>query len=163
MGRGRVVIVAVKLSLLVAGLWVLFRPESPAPNAAFHEGQLLARAFGGTLLLLAAGPFRGPVRGVAEKSEEALSGNRSPLSCPESQSQTGTLPSPLSVAAIAFSSCTSRSTANSGTCLPGRAEPGEDLAAAACRETLEEAGIAIRASGNHRVEHSPRPVSTVSA
>jgi hypothetical protein len=70
MSRGRVVIVAVKLSLLVAGLWVLFRPESPAPNTAFHEGQLFARAFGGLLLVLAAIPFRGPPRGGAEKTEE---------------------------------------------------------------------------------------------
>jgi 8-oxo-dGTP pyrophosphatase MutT (NUDIX family) len=42
----------------------------------------------------------------------------------------------------------------------GRAEPGEDLAAAACRETLEEAGISIRVTGIIRVEHSPRPGST---
>ena len=44
--------------------------------------------------------------------------------------------------------------------LAGRAEPGEDLVAAACRETLEEAGISIRVTGIIRVEHSPRPGSS---
>ena len=37
----------------------------------------------------------------------------------------------------------------------GRAEPGEALADAARRETLEEAGIAVRLSGLFRLEHSP--------
>lgn len=37
----------------------------------------------------------------------------------------------------------------------GRAEPGETLAAAACRETLEETGVPIRLTGLLRVEHSP--------
>ena len=41
----------------------------------------------------------------------------------------------------------------------GRAEPGEDLIAAACRETLEETGISIRLTGIIRIEHSPRPDS----
>jgi len=40
----------------------------------------------------------------------------------------------------------------------GRVEPGESFAAAACRETLEEAGIPIRVTGVIRVEHSPTPV-----
>ncbi len=39
----------------------------------------------------------------------------------------------------------------------GRAEAGETLAAAACRETLEEAGIRVRLTGVIRIEHSPRP------
>jgi 8-oxo-dGTP pyrophosphatase MutT (NUDIX family) len=39
----------------------------------------------------------------------------------------------------------------------GRAEFGETLAAAACRETLEEAGIPIRLTGLLRLEHSPDP------
>jgi phosphatase NudJ len=37
----------------------------------------------------------------------------------------------------------------------GRAELGEALEAAACRETLEEAGIPIRLIGLLRLEHSP--------
>jgi 8-oxo-dGTP pyrophosphatase MutT (NUDIX family) len=37
----------------------------------------------------------------------------------------------------------------------GRVEPGEDLVAAAHRETLEEAGIRIRLEGILRVEHTP--------
>jgi 8-oxo-dGTP pyrophosphatase MutT (NUDIX family) len=41
----------------------------------------------------------------------------------------------------------------------GRAEPGEDLIAAACREALEETGISIRLTGIVRIEHSPRPDS----
>ena len=41
----------------------------------------------------------------------------------------------------------------------GRAEFGEALEAAACRETLEEAGIAIRLTGLLRLEHSPAPRS----
>jgi len=41
----------------------------------------------------------------------------------------------------------------------GRAEAGETLATAACRETLEEAGIRIRLTGVLRLEHSPRPDS----
>jgi phosphatase NudJ len=36
----------------------------------------------------------------------------------------------------------------------GRVEFGETMEAAACRETLEEAGIAIRLTGVLRVEHS---------
>ena len=39
----------------------------------------------------------------------------------------------------------------------GRAEPGETLADAARRETLEEAGIKVRLTGIVRVEHSPSP------
>jgi 8-oxo-dGTP pyrophosphatase MutT (NUDIX family) len=39
----------------------------------------------------------------------------------------------------------------------GRVEPGETLAAAACREALEETGVAIRLTGLLRVEHSPMP------
>jgi 8-oxo-dGTP pyrophosphatase MutT (NUDIX family) len=37
----------------------------------------------------------------------------------------------------------------------GRVEPGETFADAAIRETLEEAGIAIRIDGILRVEHTP--------
>lgn len=36
----------------------------------------------------------------------------------------------------------------------GRVEPGESFATAACRETLEEAGVPIRVTGLIRVEHS---------
>src|SRR5258706_16145689 len=36
----------------------------------------------------------------------------------------------------------------------GRVEPGETLSAAACRETMEEAGIAITLTGVLRIEHS---------
>jgi len=39
----------------------------------------------------------------------------------------------------------------------GRAEPGESLAEAAARETLEESGVRIRLTGVLRVEHSPSP------
>lgn len=39
----------------------------------------------------------------------------------------------------------------------GRVEPGEDLAAAAVRETREEAGIDVALEGVLRVEHTPRP------
>ncbi len=38
----------------------------------------------------------------------------------------------------------------------GRAEPGETLAEAAVRETLEEAGVAVRVVGVIRIEHSPQ-------
>lgn len=41
----------------------------------------------------------------------------------------------------------------------GRVEPGESLVAAACRETLEESGVAIRVTGLIRIEHSPAPSS----
>lgn len=41
----------------------------------------------------------------------------------------------------------------------GRVEPGETFAAAACRETLEEAGIPIQLTGVIRIEHSPTPTS----
>jgi len=37
----------------------------------------------------------------------------------------------------------------------GRVEPGEELTAAAQRETLEEAGIRIRLEGILRIEHTP--------
>src|SRR2546423_11583958 len=37
----------------------------------------------------------------------------------------------------------------------GRVEPGESFAAAAYRETLEEAGIPVRMTGVIRIEHSP--------
>ena len=37
----------------------------------------------------------------------------------------------------------------------GRAEPGESLAEAAERETLEESGVKVRLTGVLRVEHSP--------
>lgn len=37
----------------------------------------------------------------------------------------------------------------------GRAEPGETLQDAACRETLEETGVPIRLKGILRLEHSP--------
>ena len=39
----------------------------------------------------------------------------------------------------------------------GRAEPGETLAAAALRETLEEAAVPVVLDGVLRVEHSPHP------
>ena len=39
----------------------------------------------------------------------------------------------------------------------GRAEPGESLAEAAERETLEESGVKVRLTGVLRVEHSPSP------
>ena len=39
----------------------------------------------------------------------------------------------------------------------GRAEPGESLAEAAARETLEESGVRVRLTGVLRVEHSPSP------
>jgi phosphatase NudJ len=39
----------------------------------------------------------------------------------------------------------------------GRAEAGETLAAAACRETLEETGVPIRLTGLIRLEHGPVP------
>ena len=38
----------------------------------------------------------------------------------------------------------------------GRVEPGESLAAAAVRETLEESGVPVRVTGVIRVEHLPR-------
>jgi phosphatase NudJ len=38
----------------------------------------------------------------------------------------------------------------------GRAEPGEDLASTARRETLEETGISVQLTGIIRIEHSPR-------
>jgi 8-oxo-dGTP pyrophosphatase MutT (NUDIX family) len=38
----------------------------------------------------------------------------------------------------------------------GRVEPGETLAEAAARETLEETGVPVRITGVIRVEHSPR-------
>jgi phosphatase NudJ len=41
----------------------------------------------------------------------------------------------------------------------GRAERGEDLITAACRETLEETGVNIRLTGIIRIEHTPRPDS----
>jgi phosphatase NudJ len=37
----------------------------------------------------------------------------------------------------------------------GRVEPGEDLVAAAERETLEEAGVLVRVDGIVRFEHTP--------
>ncbi len=39
----------------------------------------------------------------------------------------------------------------------GRVEPGESLAMAARRETLEETGVPIRLTGIIRVEHTPSP------
>jgi len=46
--------------------------------------------------------------------------------------------------------------ANSGFWLPGGGvDAGENLAKAATRETLEEAGISVRLTGVLRVEHSP--------
>ncbi len=41
----------------------------------------------------------------------------------------------------------------------GRVEPGETFMEAACRETLEEAGIPVRLLGVLRVEHTPTPVA----
>jgi len=38
----------------------------------------------------------------------------------------------------------------------GRAEPGESLAEAAVRETLEESGVRVRLTGILRIEHGPR-------
>jgi 8-oxo-dGTP pyrophosphatase MutT (NUDIX family) len=37
----------------------------------------------------------------------------------------------------------------------GRAEPGETLEIAACRETLEETGVEVRLTGLLRIEHTP--------
>lgn len=37
----------------------------------------------------------------------------------------------------------------------GRAEPGESLVQAACRETFEETGVPIRVTGLIRIEHTP--------
>jgi 8-oxo-dGTP pyrophosphatase MutT (NUDIX family) len=46
----------------------------------------------------------------------------------------------------------------SGWYLPGgRVEAGEGLVQAACRETLEEAGIPIAVEAILRLEHTPRP------
>lgn len=42
----------------------------------------------------------------------------------------------------------------------GRVEPGEDLAQAARRETLEEAGVEIELEGILRIEHTPLPDGT---
>lgn len=42
----------------------------------------------------------------------------------------------------------------------GRVDPGETFAAAAVRETLEEAGVPIRLTGVLRVEHTPRKGSS---
>lgn len=39
----------------------------------------------------------------------------------------------------------------------GRVEPGEDLAEAAVRETLEETGVRVELTGILRIEHTPRP------
>jgi hypothetical protein len=70
MNRDRYLVVAVKLLLLVAGLWFLLRPEAPAPNAAYHQDQVLAKAAGGLLLLIASVPFRLPRRDVNDAPEE---------------------------------------------------------------------------------------------
>lgn len=42
----------------------------------------------------------------------------------------------------------------------GRVEAGEDLVAAAVRETLEETGVPVVLEGILRVEHTPRPSGT---
>jgi phosphatase NudJ len=42
----------------------------------------------------------------------------------------------------------------------GRVEPGEDLVAAARRETLEETGVPVVVEGIVRVEHTPRSDGT---
>jgi len=42
----------------------------------------------------------------------------------------------------------------------GRVEPGESLADAAVRETLEESGVKVRLTGVVRIEHSPRSRDT---
>jgi phosphatase NudJ len=42
----------------------------------------------------------------------------------------------------------------------GRVEFGEGFVEAACRETLEESGVAVRVVGVIRVEHSPSPQGT---
>src|SRR5579883_3011243 len=39
----------------------------------------------------------------------------------------------------------------------GRVEPGEDLAAAAVRETLEESGVPVVLEGILRIEYAPAP------
>ena len=69
---GRAVVVLIKVGLLIAGLWMLLGPERPALNAAFHEGQMFARAAGGLLLILAAIPYRAPRdrRGQEETTED---------------------------------------------------------------------------------------------
>jgi amino acid transporter len=70
--RIRALIVLVKVALLIIGLWLLVSPESPAPNAAFHQGQILAKAIGSLLLVLAAVPYRAPSegRGVGDAAED---------------------------------------------------------------------------------------------
>src|SRR3954470_25029966 len=42
----------------------------------------------------------------------------------------------------------------------GRVEAGESFAAAAVRETLEEAGVPVRLTGILRIEHAPTPHGT---
>jgi phosphatase NudJ len=42
----------------------------------------------------------------------------------------------------------------------GRVEAGESFAAAAVRETLEEAGIPVRVTGVIRIEHTPTPAGS---
>lgn len=42
----------------------------------------------------------------------------------------------------------------------GRVEPGESIASAALRETLEESGIPVELDGVLRIEHSPHPDGT---
>ena len=56
----RVLILVVRVALLLVGLRLLLGPEREAPNAAFHQGQVLARAIGGLIAVLAVFPFGSP-------------------------------------------------------------------------------------------------------
>jgi hypothetical protein len=56
----RQAIAVVKVALLFVGLWLLLKPERPGPNAAYHRGQVIAKAGGALLLVLAAIPYRAP-------------------------------------------------------------------------------------------------------
>jgi hypothetical protein len=46
-----------KISLAILGLMLLAGPQTPAINSAYHQGQVIAQAFGGFLLILALFPF----------------------------------------------------------------------------------------------------------
>jgi hypothetical protein len=66
----RSLVVAVKMCLGVAGLWLLVKTDPPAPNSAYHQGQIEAKAVGALILVLAAVPWRGPPSDVADATED---------------------------------------------------------------------------------------------